>query len=70
MVRYFYAWIPVVILFGGLVIAVSAALALVAFEVVVLVALAALVRAGVAVTHVVSRAVSHDGDTTAGTAAL
>jgi hypothetical protein len=58
MVRYFWAWTPVVIVFGTAVILTIPYLALIVLLVVSLVALAALTRAIVSVAFMLSGAIS------------
>jgi hypothetical protein len=61
MVRYFYAWTPLVVV--GMVVLLSspflALIALIIVSLVALVAVAALVRATLFVPYVLSRAISH-----------
>jgi hypothetical protein len=58
MVRYFYAWTPLVIVFGTLVLLTSPYLALIALMIVAIVTLAALAWAIVGVALMLSRAIS------------
>ena len=58
MVRYFYAWTPVVIVVGTVILLTNAYLALIALMIVSLVALAALTWAIVSVPYMLSRAIS------------
>jgi hypothetical protein len=58
MVRYFYAWTPLVIVFGTVILLSIPYLALIALMIVALVALAALAWAIASVTHILSWAVS------------
>jgi hypothetical protein len=58
MVRYFYAWTPLVIVFGTVILLSIPYLALIALMIVALAALAALAWAIASVTHVLSRAIS------------
>jgi hypothetical protein len=57
MVRYFYAWTPLVIVFGTATLLAVPYLALIALMVVSLVVLAALARAIASVLHLLSRAI-------------
>jgi hypothetical protein len=58
MVRYFYAWMPVVVVVGTLVLLSNVYLALIALMIVSLVVLAALAGAIVAVPYMLGRGVS------------
>ena len=58
MVRYFYAWTPLVIVFGTVILLSIPYLALIALMIVALAALAALAWAIASVTQVLSRAIS------------
>jgi hypothetical protein len=58
MVRYFYAWTPVVIVVGTVVLLTNAYLALIALMLVSLVALAALAWAIVSVPYMLGRTLS------------
>ena len=58
MVRYFYAWTPLVIIVGSVVLLTIPYLALIALMLVLLAALVALARAIVIVPYVLSRRIS------------
>jgi hypothetical protein len=58
MVRYFYAWTPLVVVFGAVILLTIPFLALIALMIVSLVAVAALAWAIVSVPRMFSRAIS------------